>query len=187
MIAYVFRKSNSYDRGGFMDLIAVDKAWNIIAGFLLVRSKKDMAWFRKQTRGRSLSMVARRCGFPNCEPLPYRRNIILSRQIDFTVRGAEVCNSVAELARRLTPRQRQEVMVIGGAEIYRLLLPGCERAIITRFDKVFEADTDFPNLDMNDRWELVWQDDRRYDIEADIFYQFNIYRQKNMLDLEALS
>ena len=164
-----------------MDLIvAVDKAWNIgCRGSLLVRSKKDMAWFRKQTRGKILVYGRKTLeSFPNCEPLPYRRNIILSRQIDFTVRGAEVCNSVAELARRLTPRQRQEVMVIGGAEIYRLLLPGCERAIITRFDKVFEADTDFPNLDMNDRGELVWQDDRRYDIEADIFYQFNIYRQK---------
>ena len=70
----------------------------------------------------------------------------------------------------------QEIYVIGGESIYRQLLPLCDRAIVTKIDESYEADTYFPNLDGMDDWEITdVSDEQTY---FDVCYHFVTYQRK---------
>lgn len=172
-----------------MDLmVAVDNQFGIgCDGKLQVICKPDMEWFRSNTVGRIL-LYGRKTllSFPNQKPLPNRKNIIMSKKVNFSVQNASVCNSWRDLYRRLLPDQFSEIMVIGGASIYRQLLPFCNRAFITKFNKSFVADSYFPNIDEHENWYIEWQKDWAYDAVSDISYQFCCYKQKKVLPLESL-
>ena len=91
--------------------------------------------------------------------LPGRRNIVLSRG-GFCAPGAEVAADLPELF-ALLGEQKEEAFVIGGGEIYRLLLPYTDRIFVTRWDKIFDADTFFPNLDASEEFFLAEQSPRQ--------------------------
>lgn len=77
-------------------------------------------------------------------PLPYRTNIVVSRNSDFVAEGCEVANSLDTalvLAEAFDP---EEIFVIGGEEIYRLALLFADRLYVTIVEGTFEADAFFP-------------------------------------------
>lgn len=76
-------------------------------------------------------------------PLPGRRNIVLSRDAGYTARGCETAQSLDDALGGLSG----EVMVIGGAGVYREALPRAERIEMTRVHRSFDGDTKFPELD----------------------------------------
>ncbi|MET0519543.1 MAG: dihydrofolate reductase, partial [Burkholderiaceae bacterium] len=81
-------------------------------------------------------------------PLPGRRNLVLSRQQDLALAGAEV---FAELDAALAAcADAPEVFVIGGAQIYAAALPRAERLELTEIDAAFDADCFFPAWDAAD-------------------------------------
>ena len=106
-----------------------------------------------------------------------RTNIILSRDPEWTVRGATVVHSIKELMEVLKPYEDDDIYVAGGGEIYRQLLPYCDTAYVTRIDMTYQADTFFEDLDESPDWEMVEEGDEQtcFDIE---FY-FTEYRRKN--------
>jgi len=65
-----------------------------------------------------------------------------------------VCRSLEELSQELKKYNTDDVFVIGGESVYVQLLPYCSKAYITRFEKQFEADRHFPNLDNMECWKL---------------------------------
>jgi dihydrofolate reductase len=78
-------------------------------------------------------------------PLPGRRNIVVTRQRDWTAPGAEVAHDMhAALA---LVADVQEVFVIGGAEAYAQALPHAHRIYLTEIEQAFEGDTFMPPLD----------------------------------------
>lgn len=101
------------------------------------RVPEDLAHFKKVTLGHTVVMGRRTWdSLPAAvRPLPGRRNVVLSRQPDFTANGAEVA---ASLEAALT---EAETWVIGGAEIYVLGLPHANRCEVT------EVDIDLPRDD----------------------------------------
>lgn len=163
-----------------MDLIvAADAAWNIGSeGGLLVHSPEDLAWFRAQTKGRIL-LYGRLTltSFPGGKPLPHRRNLVLSRQPDLKVEGAEVWHSPEDIVRSLSQEEWDRVMLIGGGQVYRTFLPYCRTAYVTRFAHIFPADTTFPNLDREPGWQLEDQTEWHVDKLSGVRYRFCIYRQ----------
>ena len=70
----------------------------------------------------------------------------------------------------------QEIYVIGGESIYRQLLPYCKKAIVTKIDEAYEADTYFPNLDDMEEWQIVEESEEQ--TYFDICYTFVTYEKK---------
>ena len=130
-------------------IVAADKNWGIGKdNKLLVSIPSDMKFFRTQTTGKVVVMGRKTLeSFPNGMPLKNRTNIVLTRNPDYEVKGGVVVHSVEELLEVLKPYEEEDIYVIGGDSIYRLLLPYCRTAHVTKIDFAFEADTYFPNLD----------------------------------------
>lgn len=167
-----------------MDLIvAVDNNWAIgNKGELLVRIPEDQKFFRQTTMGNAVVLGRKTlAGFPNGLPLAGRDNIILTRNEKFDVRGGIIVHSEDELIDKIREIKDKNVFVIGGGEIYKMLLPYCRYAHVTKINYSYEADTWFPNLDKLDNWELVGESDENtyFDLE---FYYYK-YENKNPLKL----
>lgn len=75
-------------------------------------------------------------------PLPNRRNIVLTRNSDWKAEGAETVSSLDEALELLSPDD--ELMVIGGEQIYRLAIPHANKIELTEVKQPFDGDTYFP-------------------------------------------
>lgn len=141
-------------------IAAVDNEWNIgNKGNLLFSLPDDMKFFRTTTSGKIVVMGRKTLeSYPGSKPLKNRINIVLSRS-NHDVDGAEFVTGVDELLDRLKEYDSGDVYVIGGAQIYSLLLPYCDTALITHVDAVaIEADSKFPELKDNE-WAVTEQSD----------------------------
>ena len=111
----------------------------------------DLKRFKALTLGKPL-LMGRRTFESIGKPLPGRRNLVLTRAADIPVPGIEVVRAVDEALARCT--DSPELMVIGGAEVYRLCLPLAQRMHLTRVHAALVGDTRFPNCDWNE-WRKV--------------------------------
>lgn len=138
-------------------IAAADRNWGIGKdGSLLVSIPADHRMFRQETLGKVVVYGRKTLEtFPMQHPLDRRTNIILSRNPHFQVSGAQVVHSVQELLQALEGYDPDDVYVIGGASIYRQLLPYCDRADITRVDWSYDADAYLPDLDADPEWEIT--------------------------------
>ncbi|MBQ8802047.1 MAG: dihydrofolate reductase [Tyzzerella sp.] len=158
-------------------IVAVDKNWAIGKdNKLLVSIPQDMKFFRETTTGKVVVMGRKTLEtFPGGQPLKKRTNIVLTRDKNYQVKDAIVVHNVEELMEELKKYDEEEIYVIGGESIYRLLLPYCKVAHITKIDHAYEADTYFPNLDEMDEWEVtgVSEEQTYFDLE----YEFVRYER----------
>lgn len=119
-------------------------------GDLPWRLSSDLKLFRRLTMGRPIIMGRRTWATLRRKPLDGRDNIVVTRDTGFKADGAIVVHSVEDAlatARRLAEeRGEKEIMVIGGAEIYRAALPFSDRLYWTEVDAEPEGDTFFPDL-----------------------------------------
>ena len=130
---------------------------------------RDMKHFRDTTRGHSVIM-GRKTFESIGHPLPNRRNIIISRDLDYKKEGTETVISIED-AMNLFKNSNEEIFVIGGAEIYKQLIDVVDKLYITHVDKEFpEAETFFPFID-----EKKWQKTKSEKYSKD---------EKNKYDLE---
>lgn len=110
----------------------------------------ELKYFKETTMGKP--MIMGRKTFESIgKPLPGRRNIIVTRNNEYSVEGIEVANSIDEAI--ALAGDVEEIMVIGGEEIFKLVLPIADRLYITRIEHEFEGDTFFPIY--GDEWKLV--------------------------------
>lgn len=105
------------------------------------RLSEDMKLFRRLTMGHPI-LMGRKTWESLGRPLPGRQNIVLTRDAQFAAEGAVVIRDIAELSKLELPDN--EVMVIGGAQIYALLLPHMSRLYVSAVQGEYEADTWFP-------------------------------------------
>lgn len=136
-------------------IVNVTPDWGIGKdGRLLVAVRDDLRRFRRLTEGKTVICGRKTLAtFPNGKPLKNRRNLILSGRRGFEVEGAEVCRSLAEVLEKVKDLPADDVIVIGGASVYRQLLPYCERALVTKTYTDAPADSFFPDLDALPDWE----------------------------------
>ncbi|MBP3421492.1 MAG: dihydrofolate reductase [Lachnospiraceae bacterium] len=159
-------------------IVAVDKNWAIgNKNKLLVSIPNDMKNFRKTTTGNVIIMGRKTLeSFPQSQPLANRVNIVLTANPNYKVNGATIVHSLDELMEELKQYTEQEIYVIGGESIYRQLLPYCKKAIVTKIDEAYEADTYFPNLDDMEEWQIVEESEEQ--TYFDICYTFVTYEKK---------
>ena len=111
----------------------------------------DLAYFKKVTMDKA--MVMGRKTFESIgRVLPGRMNIIVTRNDDYHVDGAEVVTDLVK-AIDIASAHHEEVMVIGGEQIFRAILPKADRLYVTLIQQKFEGDTYFPPY--GDEWVLV--------------------------------
>lgn len=150
-------------------IVAVDRNWGIGKdNQLLVRIPADMKFFQGETTGKVVVMGRKTLeSFPGAAPLPRRKNIVLTRNKDYRVKGAQVAYSVDELLEELKEYPPEDIYIIGGDSVYRQFLPYCHRAYVTKIDFAYEADAYFPNLDEMDQWKVaaVSEEQTYFDLE----------------------
>ncbi|WP_233567765.1 dihydrofolate reductase [Cohnella faecalis] len=112
--------------------------------------KSEMAYFKAQTLHKTV-LMGRKTFESLKSPLKDRTNVILSRTMD---EAPEPCVLVRSIEEALEKFGGEELMVIGGAEIYRQALPFANRILLTEIDREYEGDTYFPDFDRN-VWKLV--------------------------------
>ncbi len=156
-------------------IVAVDSEWGIGKnGELLTKIPADMKNFRRITLGRTVILGRKTLsGFPNSKPLEGRKNIILSANPSISAEDGAVVRSLEEAL--AICKNEAAPIVIGGGEIYRMFLPYCKRAYVTKLYKDFNADVFFENLDKAPDWKNTLKGD----IQSfeDISFSFDIYER----------
>ena len=130
-------------------VVCISENWGIgLDGDLLFRLSADLKRFRALTVGRTVILGSRTLrSFPNGKPMPSRRNIVLTRS-EAPIEGAELAHTREEALALAGP----DAIVIGGASVYTLMLPYCDRVLVTKVFAEPKADSYFPNLDNHPDW-----------------------------------
>ncbi|MCX7710896.1 MAG: type 3 dihydrofolate reductase [Clostridia bacterium] len=137
------------------------------------RLPADLANFKRITTGHPVIM-GRKTFESLGRPLPGRKNVIITRNKDLSIEGCEILHSVEEACRLA---EKQEVFIIGGAEIYSKFLPHADKLYITEIDESFEGDTHFPEFNM-DEWVLTSKVKGDKDEKNPYDYYFLVYERK---------
>ncbi|MBB1506012.1 type 3 dihydrofolate reductase [Pseudoalteromonas sp. SG41-1] len=86
-------------------------------------------------------------------PLPGRRNIVISRNTDYTAVGVDVVTSPEAAISLLC--ESDEVMVIGGGNVYQQFLKSADTLYLTFIDLDVAGDTQFPDYEQSANWQVV--------------------------------
>lgn len=150
-------------------ILSADKNWGIgNANKLLVSIPSDMRFFRQTTTGKVVVMGRKTLeSFPNGQPLKNRTNIVLTANRNYKVKDAAVVHSRDELLKILEQYDTDDIYIIGGESVYRMMLPYCDTVYVTKIDRAFQADTFFPNLDEMEEWEMTEEGEEQtcFDLE----------------------
>jgi dihydrofolate reductase len=119
----------------------------------------DLKHFRATTLGKPV-LMGRRTWESIGRPLPGRTNIVITRNADYAAAGCVVVHSLDEALS--AAGDAGEVMVIGGAELYRQALPQADTIYLTLVHGRFEGQTRFPDWQPDD-----WREIERIDHEPD--------------------
>ena len=136
-----------------ISIIVATSTNNVIGvqGELPWKISDDLKRFKVLTMGKPIVM-GRLTWESIGRPLPGRQNIVITRQPGFSAEG---CDVVASPAAALDAAgDAEEIMIIGGGQIYDLFLPKAGRLHVTRVHTEIEGDAFFPAIDVGS-WELV--------------------------------
>ncbi len=162
-------------------IIVATAARNAIGarGSIPFRIKSDMKRFRETTMGKPIIMGRRTFeSLPN-GALPGRRNIVVTRDAGYEATGAETASSLEEALAMAARTQPDEIMVIGGGEIYTQALPSTSRIYLTEVDADYpEADTFFPEIRMTD-WVVEEASEPLTDPASGLGYRFITLRRRS--------
>ncbi len=164
-------------------IVAVDANWGIgCRNRLLVSIPNDHKMFRQMTEGKVVVLGRKTLEtFSQGLPLKNRTNVILSHDPAYTVKGAQVVHSLAELQEELSGYADEDIFIIGGESVYRMMLPYCDTVHVTKIDHAYEADAYFPNLDELPEWEMTADSEEQ--TYFDIPYTFVRYERKKGVGL----
>lgn len=139
------------------------------------RVPRDFAYFQAQTLGKRLIMGRKTWDSLGGKPLRNRTSIVLTRDRDFAPEGATVVHTLEEALAE--DSKGDELMIIGGSEVYRMFLPYADKLMVTRIEEEFEGDTKFPEVDWSEWTEIsnipgIRDENNPHD------YRFYIYERK---------
>ena len=138
-------------------IVVVDRNWAIGRdGGLLFSLPTDMKRFRSLTIDGTVILGRKTLdSFPGGRPLPRRRNIVITRNVDFDRQGCEIVPSPQAALELATGTEADKLWIIGGGSVYAQMLPYCREAIVTKVYTAPVSDTFFPNLDADPNWTAV--------------------------------
>lgn len=123
-------------------------------GKLIWHLPADLRFFKTKTIGKPIIM-GRRTFESIGRPLPERKNIIVTHQTNFNPSDCEVVHSLQEALANAS--DAEEVMIIGGAEIFKQSIEFADQMFLTLIDHEFEGDSYFPEWE-KEEWEVVTEE-----------------------------
>jgi dihydrofolate reductase len=153
-------------------IVAVDNNWGIgFNGDLLEHIPEDLKYFKELTSGNTVVMGRKTWDSLPKKPLPNRFNVVItSQERHFEEMTAFIPFSEAVSRLKRSPKE-DDWFIIGGGQIYKELLPYCDRVYVTKIFKDHnQVDTYFPNLDELDEWAPAMQS--ALHAYKDLTYQF---------------
>jgi len=137
------------------------------------RLPADLRHFKELTLGKPI-LMGRKTHESIGRVLPGRRNIIMTRNRDYQAPGTERVHSLAEVFKTLLPTD--ELMLIGGAELYRELLPQVGRLYLTQVHADVKGDSYFPELNPAE-WKELSREEHAADAENEYPYSFMVWER----------
>lgn len=119
---------------------------------------EDLQYFKRVTLGKPVIM-GRKTFESIGRALPGRTNIVITRQTDWQATGVTAATSLEAAIEMAASEAPEEIMIIGGAQIYQESLPLAERVYLTQIHAGFDGDAFFPELD--DGWQETSRTDRK--------------------------
>ena len=158
-----------------ISIIVAASANNVIGahGDLPWRLSDDLKRFKTVTMGKPIVM-GRKTWESISRVLPGRRNIVITRQQGFAAEGCDVVQSSDEAI--AMAGDAEEIMVIGGSQVYELFLPVAQRLYLTRVHADVNGDAFFPAVD-EDEWQLVSDEAHSADRRNEFDFSFRIYER----------
>lgn len=135
----------------------------------------DLQYFKKVTMGHPIVM-GRKTFESIGRVLPGRENVIVTRKQDFKAEGCVVLHDITQI-KTFADNSDEEVFVIGGAEIFKEILPVTDRLYITEIHETFEGDTFFPVIDENE-WDKISSNPGSIDEKNRYAHDFIILQKK---------
>ena len=136
-------------------------------GQLPWRISADLQFFKATTMGKPMIM-GRRTFESIGKALPGRTSIVVTRNSEFAADDVEVAGDLGQALAIAAATGAEEVMVIGGGEIYAAALPRADRLYLTEVHIDAEGDVSFPVLDRT-HWREVSRDDHPADGDTPAF------------------
>lgn len=141
---------------------------------LIWHIKEDLQFFKKETIDKEIVM-----GRKTLESLPgllqKRKHLVISSH-NIDLEDVVVFSSISKFLEYASSKDN-EIMIIGGASIYKELLPYTNKMILTEVSKSSIADVYFPNFDKND-----WKQELIYNNENNIKYKRLVYKRNNSIN-----
>lgn len=132
-------------------------------GKLPWRLPEDLKHFRRLTLGKTV-LMGRKTFESLGKPLEGRENWVLTRAVQFNPAG---CRVYGDLQAALSAHHAGDLMVIGGADLYRQILPLADRIYLTRVHAQLEGDTRFPLEQLQG-----WRETERSEFPADELHAY---------------
>lgn len=154
-----------------------------IDGDLPWRLSSDLKFFKKTTMGKPVMM-----GRVTWESLPFalpgRPNLVLTRNPEYKAKKAELFTDMYEMVGRGYELAGEmgvdEIMLIGGAKIYAMLMPFCDRLYVTEVDAMIEGDAHFPAI-FADEWHVVSTQDCPKGPKDDYGFTIRLYERRKKM------
>ena len=139
---------------------------------------KDMAFFRTTTKGHTVAMGENTLmSFPGSKPLKNRINIVLSNKSEHDYENVINVHTFSDFLKTIKEHSLEnDVYIIGGASIYRQMLPYCDEVLLTKVFADGNAEVFFPNLDEDHNFKLI----HASEIEDDNGYQIQFTTYENL-------
>lgn len=130
----------------------------------------DLKHFKTLTSGHPV-LMGRKTYESIGKPLPNRTNIIMTRDMNYSAPDCIIVTSVETAVSMASELDMDEIFVIGGAEVYRQLLPQIQRVYLTEIHHQFEGDAYFPELNTQE-WKEVSRERHAADEKNQYEYSF---------------
>jgi dihydrofolate reductase len=135
----------------------------------------DLKFFKETTMGHPIVM-GRKTYESIGKPLPGRENIVLTRDVSYTAEGCIVFHEIEDIL-HYADEKKVEVMVTGGAEVFKMFLPFVDRLYVTKIYESFEGDTYIPEIPW-EKFSLTSNEKGPKNEKNPYDYEFQIYERK---------
>jgi len=138
----------------------------------------DLAFFKNTTWGMTVLMGRKTFESIQSKPLKGRRNLILTHDKNFSAEGVKVVHTIEEGIQDTQDNNYRELMILGGATVYRQTMKLAQKIYLTRVHYIFEdADAFIPGI-KEDEWRLVSNEDFYKDEKHAYDYSFQVWERK---------
>ena len=170
-----------------IEILNCDLKWGIgRQNGLLFRLPMDMKFFRETTTGHTVCMGENTLlSFPGSKPLKNRTNIVLSADPTHEYEGVVNVHTFDDfLAEIKKAAAKDDVFIIGGASVYRQMLPYCHKVYLTKVNKDGNAEVFYPNLDEMEEFSV--ESEQPPVMDGDIEIRFMTYKNACPKDLTGI-